>query len=373
MNAAVTGIGMVSALAHDVVSACAAARAGIRRARELEYFEVRSPADGSISGVLAHPVPVLTEGFEGFARLLRLVQAGLADLAMNVAPTHPNLDRATVYLALPLWDREQLFTASDEDESSEPIEKTPIDPAAIMTLAERLMAHAGQALRWRSVPSVRFATASGHTGVAEAVREALSDLQHGKVRAAIVGGVDSLLEERSLGWLSACERLKTPTQPAGLEPGEAAAFFLLEREAPADGHALGRIPCLGFGEEPDSIASGRFALGDGLIDAVRDPLVAAVDTAPAPWLIADQNGETYRAHEWGCAQMRLLSDFRRLESAVVWYPAVFFGDTGAASAAVATCMALRAFARGYAPAQVATVVSTSESTARAAFNVTAPI
>ena len=75
--------------------------------------------------------------------------------------------------------------------------------------------------------------------------------------------------------------------------------------------------------------------------------------------------------EWGNAVVRLVAQSPRFAEPVLWYPAASFGDTGAASGAVALCMAIRAFERGYAPAQTATIISSADGSNRAAVRVTA--
>ena len=75
---------------------------------------------------------------------------------------------------------------------------------------------------------------------------------------------------------------------------------------------------------------------------------------------------SYRAMEWGNAVIRLVGNSQAFAEPVLWYPAASFGDTGAASGAVALCIAVNAFARGYAPAQTVAILSSAEDSSRAA-------
>jgi 3-oxoacyl-[acyl-carrier-protein] synthase-1 len=86
------------------------------------------------------------------------------------------------------------------------------------------------------------------------------------------------------------------------------------------------------------------------------------------WVISDLNGEPYRAIDWGNALVRRI---RALAEPVLWCPALWFGDTGAASGAVALCLAARAFERSYAPAPWSLVLSSADGPDRAAVIVTA--
>src|SRR4051812_8067739 len=97
---AITARGMVSSLGSDVITACAAARAGLVLPAPLD-FQVSSPDDGRPEAIAGHPAGEMTRGFEGFARLVRLAALGLGDL-LRQAPDGPWLSARTgVYLALP--------------------------------------------------------------------------------------------------------------------------------------------------------------------------------------------------------------------------------------------------------------------------------
>ena len=56
---------------------------------------------------------------------------------------------------------------------------------------------------------------------------AVDDLRRSYVELALVGGIDSLVDDRALNWLRLTGRLKCGANPAGLEPGEGAAFWPL--------------------------------------------------------------------------------------------------------------------------------------------------
>ena len=228
----ITGLGMVSSLGYDVVTACAAARAGLVRSQELDYFPIRSLVDGEIAGVIGYPIPELTRGFEGFARLLRITHAGLADLQQQVPHAPWASAHSAFYLSLP--DPRRIYRGLDlmQDEESRQGRAQEAAEAQQLPLDEesglRLLHTATHIIGWPSAPFLQFVTVSGHTGIAEALAHALQDLRTGQVETAIVGGADSLLEESTLTWLENTGRLKTSGAPAGLQPGEAGAFVLLE-------------------------------------------------------------------------------------------------------------------------------------------------
>jgi 3-oxoacyl-[acyl-carrier-protein] synthase-1 len=366
MDVHVIAMGMATSLGLDVATAAAAARAGVSRARELEYFLVRSADDPSHQGVVGHELPDVTRGFEGRARLLRITQATLSDVLRQMPGTPPEPKRTAFYLSLP----DPARTVETPEGEAPP----PQDPATALRRGEQLVHAAAKLVGWPGPPTVAFVSTSGHTGVAEALARATADLERGGVRTAIVGGVDSLLEERTLAWLEATGRLKTPRMPAGLPPGEAGALLVL-RAAADDGGAVpaATIRALGMGTEPHPLGSGEPSHGTGLVDAFTAvATTAGWDRATSAWVVSDHNGEPYRAHEWGHAVVRLLARWPACANPTLWYPAVSFGDTAGASGGVALCLAARAFVRGYAPGEHAIIASSADGPPRAAVLVSRP-
>lgn len=380
-NICITGMGMVSSLGLDVVTCCAAARAGIVRSEELDYFRYRSPEDGAVESAIGHVVPVLTEGFEGFARILRLFQGGLANLQRQIP--HAVWKSAHTAFYLSLANSRRVYTGLNliqtkeirqrRAEEAQEAEEYPQDDDGIVS---RLLETASRASAWPDEPFLQFVTTSGHSGVAEALGKALYDLRAGRVEVAVVGGVDSLLEEDTLLWLQSAGRLKTAGIASSLQPGEAGAFLLLEtiRNARLRGAPVfGIVENLRLGKEVNTLLSGDTPRGVGLMEVISGIIdnPGRKNTYPA-WLITDQNGEPYRAMEWGNAMVRLTARSQVFAEPVLWYPAVSFGDTGAASGAVSLCMASCAFDRGYAPSKRVAVISSSDGVSRAAVLLKAP-
>lgn len=370
----ISALGMVSSLALDAVTSCAAARAGITRARELEYYPVRSLADGAEAGIVAHAIRELTLGFEGAPRLMRLMQGALADLCGQLPATFWTEHRVGAYLSLPsplrrfegaAWlpddaARGELVAARAEAES----ELDPMLPAKLFDKGARL---AGLS----SPPPVMSVTTSGHTGVAQCLDRAWRDLEANRLDVALVGGIDSLVEETTLEWLDTTQRLKSINTPVGVQPGEGAAFLLLEPERSARARrapSLARLDAVHFAEEPRSWEKAESPIGVGLYEAVRRAGRDPRDSVA--WLVTDHTGEVYRATDWGMALVRLRGQDPAFEAPLVWYPAASFGDTGAAAGAFAACVALRAFARRYAPARSALVTNGSDGALRSAFRLT---
>ena len=372
----ISAAGMVCSLGHDMDTACAAARAGLTRLSEVPC---RVKGDDQAPEIaVGHSVFGLTAGFEGDARLIRLHGQAARNLF-----GHPGAatmqGKVGWFLALPSATRRisgldgipdsVARTLYEEDLSDAPA--AAADPIRGKRIIEAALDMAGAST---ALDIVQVSTA-GQVGFAELVNAAAQQLEVGTLDAAVVGGVDSLVDEPELDWLNITWRLKTAEQPVGLVPGEAAALVLLTRSARSH---RGRTPALANLHSVQCAQKGRAYLGghapdgDGLAAALFPFAQAQCVNGNNPWLVTDQNGECYRAGDWGQAVVKLLTRFPGYQNPVVWYPALSFGDTGAASAAVGTCMVLRAFARSYAPSNIASVVSSNDGPDRAALLVEKP-
>jgi 3-oxoacyl-[acyl-carrier-protein] synthase-1 len=371
---AITGMGMVSSLGHDVRTGNAAARAGITRSAELDDFQYRSIETGEVEGLIGHPVSILTDGFEGDARLLQLANAGLIDLQRQVSHAPWLKANTGFYLSLPdplrTYTCLNLITDEEDRKSLEKKAKVAEEEQPEKNRAQNLLLKAAQLNEWSIKPPLRFVTTSGHTGISEALKMAVLELSTGLVDGAIVGGVDSLLEEDTLGWLHNTGRLKTSGTDVGLQPGEAAAFLLIENIQNArtrKARIFAIVYDVQIGEESKSLVTGEPPTGQGLKGVLTGIMQNEEwqDTGPI-WLVSDQNGEHYRAMDWGNAIVRLLTVEEAFARAIMWYPTASFGDTCAASGAVSLCNALCAFGRGYAPANRVAVISSADGPSRAA-------
>ncbi|MBT8143819.1 MAG: hypothetical protein KJO55_03900, partial [Gammaproteobacteria bacterium] len=170
----------------------------------------------------------------------------------------------------------------------------------------------------------------------------------------IVLCVDSLLSERRLGQLESDGALKTDEVPAGLQPAEAGVALLLSSQP--DG-GIGSIVAIGELDEaplanPDDVYTG--AALDRLLAAAEHKL--GPEVGAHPWVISDQNGEAWRAFDWGSALSRLVGRQSPYAATQPWFPAIQFGDTGSVTGAIGIVTALGAFSRHYAPHPVATIL-----------------
>ena len=220
------------------------------------------------------------------------------------------------------------------------------------------------------MPPLRHLAESGHTGFLRALEQASRDLVAGVVDVALIGGIDSLIDVELLGWLESTGRLKTPNAPAGVQPGEAAAFVVLESEAHAGARgaaARAVLRGLAFGQETHLAGADDPPTGRALASALHGAMRSIRFKHQLPlWVLSDHTGESYRAMDWGSATVHLEAENKAQIVGPMSFAAASFGDTGAASGAVALCMATTAFERGYAPAPIAALVSCADSGDRAA-------
>jgi 3-oxoacyl-[acyl-carrier-protein] synthase-1 len=312
-------------------------------------------------------VPFIAHGFEGAPRLAQLAAAALRDLTSRFLVSTGA--RVGFYISMPSCRRpltgaelipdpiaKQFFLAEVADATS------GLDDHV---WTEKVLSLMRQQVGMAKNISLRFVTHSGHTGFAEALAVAAWELQQGEIELALVGGLDSLADERSLKWLKLTGRLKSEANPAGLEPGEGAVFLAVERRLTARKNPppLSQIRTIATAKEDRPRIFGQQPTGNALSACVGSAIGAAANL----WLLSDHNGESNRATEFGNALSRVTNPTRRLSSALL--PARSFGDTGAASGGLATCLAHSAFLRSCAPADTAVIASVADGPQRSAFSI----
>ncbi len=344
---AVLACGLASSLGYDATTACAAARAGIVRRSPLPYV-YRATDDPEGQPAVGHTASLLTEGFVGAARWQRLLQGAVQDLAQR-APISRQPVCCGVFLGLPA------------NLPGVPAERVG-DPAAVLAFARDLWVRSVNAAACPLPGDVCFAEASGSPALASALAAALEMLRRGSLDMAVVGVVDSLVDVPVLQELDRNHRLKTEFNPDGLVPGEAAVVLLLAAE---HGVIAKEARRLGYVARVLKLAADGAAADDGratarivheLFDGIRPP----APNAGRRWVLLDLNGEFGRSRDWGHALVRLVSSDRAFDDHELWHCADAFGDTGAANAGLALCVAAHAFARGHAPSPHAAVVTASD-------------
>ena len=364
---AVTALGMVSALGHDVVQSCAASRAGIVRISDLDELTVHDERTAQSEQARGHIIPWVTAGFTGLGRRVALGAAGLRGLSWQAVEALTDLPRSALLLVTSSHFHRQLL---------EEQEYLPPDREALLaSYEERLVPSLLKALGLRDAPAVQRVF-FGEGGLLQALRDADDLLRTASVERCIVGAVDSLVEPQEAWALWRLGLLKTPANPVGVLPGEAAAFVMLERPGAASRrdariHAVLEAPV--SQQEPFHRRSGRPALGRALGRCVGGALDSLMDReAPIGLIVGALNGDAYRAQDWGHALIQLRGPVPFLGEVPLWLPAASFGELGSATGLAGLCMAVRGFARGYCRTTQVLVWTAGDDGTRGAFCLRAP-
>lgn len=350
---AITGIGLVSALGLDAVIACAAARAGLNRLHALDVLQWSAVEAFGGEPVAGHAVPLIADGFVGFAKTLALAHHALADLfARTPLAAADAANTGLVLLVADAFLEDRLHEPDDDEDSPPPSQRWASEAARLVPLLARLA----------GVPAQRCRIVHGHHAeFAEVLALGAEAIAQRRLQACLVGAIDCAFEPQRLIAAAAAELLKTAGNPVGHLPGEAGGFVLLE-----DAGRAGRPPLarLGACERRRTCAFDPLAAPpDG--EAFAAALIRALPPAGG-WFVGDLNGEAARAQEWGEVLVRMQLARPGAADWPLELPALCFGETGAASGIVATAVALHAFARGCAPSGSALLALASDNGARAA-------
>ncbi|ATB50044.1 TIGR02270 family protein [Corallococcus macrosporus] len=373
----VCALGMASPLGDSAVESCAASRAGLSRvvaSDEVHVWDADAQEMRAASGCV---IPVITEGFTGLARLVRLATAGLRDLLRGV----PSLDmpRTGLFLALPDGSLVAAGAAAllkEADVQGEAMEESFGEAAG--ALPQRCARHLLPILA-RLIPPLGGLAShrlyfEGRLGYFHALQEARKQLELGGLDHCIVGGVDSLMDTPVLEALKATRRLKAPQQPVGCTPGECAAFVLLGRERCAGPHSTPCCMLEGPSVTATPRANGAIAphAGMALAETLSGALVGSgVDGRQVALSIGSLNGAERQAYAWGLALVTLRSR-GLLTNPAEWFPALSFGEIGAATAPAALCFAVRAFELGRVPGRHCLVWGADDDGGAGAFVLTGP-
>lgn len=178
-------------------------------------------------------------------------------------------------------------------------------------------------------------------------------------------GVDSLLNAADFARLRQAGRLHGDSAQ-GLVPGEGAGAVLLTAQ-PGPGM---RIRAVGLADEADTVLGERQSQGRGMQRALEAACRnEGCAESNVNFVVSNFNGERYGALEALVFRARFYRTHRDYMATA--YPAMSFGETGAAGAAIALAMAADAFANGYAPGRCAMLELASDEGLRAAVYVTA--
>ncbi len=350
MNLAVTGFGLITSLGHDARTSCAGIRAGISRAAPIAGAEVLDPDTQTLMPAVGHAAWGVTEGGSAIARWLALAQHAFRDLCRDALL--PADDAA-------FWQRTALVLVTPELDD----DRFTFNPQCYREMIdESYVAPLQRALGISIAPEQLFLLPDGRTGAVRALSGAEKMLHQSRVDRVVVLVADSCLDGHSLEWLHESDRLKAPDQPTGLMPGEAGAALLLESEESANANgrrARVRIHAAAIDRESEAFLGMPRKHGKALVRVLTQALATGGASGFSGDLVADLNGEEWRAYDFGAAISQLSQDVMRDHRLVL--PAMSIGDVGAASALASMVVAATALERGYGATASALVVCASGS------------
>ena len=351
MLLAMTGAAMITSVGPDLANSCAAIRAGLQRSAPLPYFSLLDAESQETEPLTGRPIRGFTEGFFVQGLWIRLGLACLRDLLADGA--FPDRSDKKFWSGTGLIAVTPPITGSrfecDETYTTQQLKAAYLD---------RLMEVAPFSIANENIDVICI----GHAGAIAALKRAAEMLAGSGFERVIVLAVDSYLDPMTLTWLVDLDRLKTAENPVGLIPGEAAACFVVEPFAAARPPLS---PVRAVIQEPALGADGRHYFSDektqgaALANTISRSLSASGMQAPFSGdLICDLNGEEWRAYELASARARL--GLQLAQDAKVTFPANSLGEVGAASGAIALCIAAHSLLRGYAKQETVLVTSSSD-------------
>ena len=358
----VTALGMATALAPNLPDSWAAFRAGINRVSHLETITPDFDEALGEEPIAAYRAAYLAEGYCSGAKAVLLGRLALCDLVQRATLRKDDWQRTGIVVYLSDWGLLGEISApfdGDADGSETPSELWQEDYAKLIP---RMLAASGISISEDN----RHILFGAHAGFVDALQLAANLVAGRKLDRCLVGAVDSTLDPEFLIAAAVKGLLKTPLNPVGFVPGEAAAFALVERTRDA---RPGRPPLASFSCGP--LVPGEFDSrsqkspdGDRLARAIRNLFDAWPLNTEVAVVIGDLNGDEYRARNWGSALTRLVG--HNAGRASIWIPALGFGEMGAATGAVGLCLATRAVELGRVPQASVLTWLTDESGAAAA-------
>lgn len=224
----------------------------------------------------------------------------------------------------------------------------------------------------QDVPMSRFYSVQpivgGHSAGLMALEEGWRQIQAGQAEFCLVGGVDSYIHPDTLEWLDQEEQLMSAGNWSGFPPGEGAGFCVLASSKKAKKlqcEILGWVVDVATAYEQNRIKTETVCIGEGL-SAAFSTITSRLKLPEEKinTIYCDMNGERYRTEEFVFAALREQAAFVDVHGTI--HPADCWGDIGAASGPLFTCLAVASSQRGYAKGPRSFIWTSSEGGQRSA-------
>ena len=315
-------------------------RAGISRAREFPFIDVRGEpvvlaADGALDPRL-----------EGRERLWALLASALDEVLGKLGPLVAQTGKIQLLLALP--EVRPGFSDSDASWIAEAAQR-------------RLRARGGGAGVDVEVPG------RGHAGAIRAVEVAMHEARGRDDVLFVVAGNDSYVHTDTFLWLESQRRFAQSGVRSGFVPGEGAGCLALvtpRTRARLRARRLAVVCGAATAQEAQLLGSESGSSGAGMTQALRAAMAGrALSIERADTVYIDINGERYRSEEWGFVALKAPDAFKSLQYRA---PSDCWGDVGAAFGALAAILVVQSHARGYARGPRSLVLAGSDGGLRGA-------
>ena len=350
----IVAIGARTPVGISAEESAASVRAGICRAREFPFIDVRG-----------EPVVLATDGtldpqLEGRERMWALLETALGEVMRKCdeilrpggAASGAGIGRIHLLLALP--------------------EARPGFPEAeVAWIAEAASRRVRSSVRDVGVDVT--VAGRGHAGAIAAVEVALREARRREDVLFVVAGNDSYVHADTLMWLESQRRFAQAGVRGGFIPGEGAGCIALvtpRLRARLGVRPLAAVCGVATAQEKQVRGGDAGSSGAGLAQAVRAALAArALPADAADTVYTDINGERYRSEEWGFVALKIPEAFKSFQYRA---PSDCWGDVGAAFGALGAILAVRSWSRGYARGPRSLVLAGSDGGLRGAMLILDP-
>lgn len=326
----VAGSGMCCAVGWTAPAARAAIRAGLDRFGESEFFDTRGEP------IIVARLPI--GDVWGARRLAMMFEAAVTEAAAAV----DGFDPATTALFLVVAEQG----------------RPGYSDAWARDCLRACEAHFGASFHGTS-----GIFPLGRAGIAQALRRAQSSLEKGRVRHAVVAGVDSYLNAHTINSFLRRGRILASEANDGFIPGEGAGALVLTwpSEPEAGLHILG----IGLADEVATINNDIPSRAVGLTAAMREALdQSGYRMSDFHFRMADIAGESFFFREAGNALARAFD--MPLPQFPLLHVTDAIGETGAAVGPLSIAYLSDAMARGHVPGTRALLHFANDGSARAA-------
>ncbi|MEA3546614.1 MAG: beta-ketoacyl synthase [Thermodesulfobacteriota bacterium] len=335
----IVGVGALTSIGLNAPATAAAARAGIAYFNEHPYM-INREADPYILAM----VPTLDTGIMGVDRFIRLALPAMKEALTPLAELGEAVGHIQAKIGVP-EDRPG-FPRDLQAKLSDEVKKLSSESYLI---------------------SETEIIAKGHSAGLMALESGSQEINKRTCDFCLLGGVDSYVNPDTLDWLEENEQVHMPANAWGFIPGEASSFCLICSQDTADKYNLpvkARLVTISTALEENRIKTETVCIGQGLTRAVRNCLKELPTDCRIDYTICDQNGEAYRADEFGFMLARLSEYF--VDPSDYMAPADCWGDVGAASGPLFINLIISAAEKGYAKGPRTLLWTSSEGGERTA-------